>query len=162
MSHSHLALQHLIHKVDSPEYRASRGKTPPWLSEFVDQVAELFEPFVDLGRVGFECAAGVDRWEVGMYLGGTEFVGGKTDGEVRFVAFQFDLSRLREAFESIDSFVWNVYPPGTQLDDPEQVTCVVVVGKFRSAAIRLRIYASSPESAGPGMRQYTDGSWEPA
>ena len=60
VSHSHLALQHLIRKIESPEYRAARNSGPLWLPDFVDQVAELFEPFVDVGRVGFECAPGAE------------------------------------------------------------------------------------------------------
>jgi cation diffusion facilitator CzcD-associated flavoprotein CzcO len=54
VSHSHIALQHLISKIDSAEPRSKRATGPLWLPEFVDQVAELFEPFVDVGRVGFD------------------------------------------------------------------------------------------------------------
>src|SRR5262249_41648670 len=75
VSHSTLALQHLINKIDTARPWPKRVAAPVWLPEFVDQVAELFEPFVDVGRVGYECAPNTERWELSMFLGSTEVVG---------------------------------------------------------------------------------------
>lgn len=163
MSHSHLALQHLFKKIDAPDARTKRAPRPAWLAEFVDQVAELFEPFTDMGRVGFECAAGEEQWEVGMYLGGTELVGGREDGRLRHIAFQFDLLRLPVLFDSVESFSWNVYPEGA-VDPNSSIgrgSYISVVGKRGDTALRLRVYGTAPEEVGPGLRQYSDGSWEP-
>lgn len=164
MSHSHLALQHLIQKLDSPGYRRSRSTGPQWLAEFVDQVAELFEPFVDVGRVGFECSPGEDRWEIAMYLGCTELVGGRADGEVRSVAFQFNVAGLNSIFDAIESLHWNAFPAGASVDEgpQEDRTFVGVVGRYRDSRLRLRVFSRPPRDAGPGMRQFPDGSWEPA
>jgi hypothetical protein len=164
VSHSHLALQHLIHNIDSARPRAKRMTGPVWLPEFVDQVAELFEPFVDVGRVGFECAPNTERWEVSMYLGSTEVVGGKVDGELRPVAFQFDLSRLATIFDRIDECHWSAFPAGTVADDSDVATgeksFVTIVGSYRVNGLRLRIFGSPPADVTPGLRQYADGSWE--
>lgn len=163
MSHSHLALQHLIKKVESPEYRRSRSAGPDWLPAFVDQVAELFEPFVDVGRVGFECAAGEERWEISMYLGGTELVGGKLDGDVQPVAFQFNVQLLPSVFDAVDSFHWNAFPAGSfpEGSDPRDRSFLAVTGRAHASEIRLRIFCAAPVESGPGMRQYPDGTWEP-
>jgi len=110
VSHSHLALQHLIHKIDSADPRQKRSTAPAWLPEFVDRVADFFEPYIDVGRVGYECAPNAERWEISMYLGATEAVGGRVDGEVRSVAFQFDLAGLSAIFESVAEFRWNRIP----------------------------------------------------
>jgi hypothetical protein len=135
VSHSHIALQHLISKIDSAEPRAKRATGPVWLSEFVDQIAELFEPFVDVGRVGFECAPNTERWEISMFLGSTEVVGGKVDGEVRPVAFQFDLVRLETIFDHIDECHWSAFPAGTAADDADvqgrERSFVTIVGRYR-------------------------------
>ena len=170
MSHSHIALQHLIHKLDSGVPRRGRATGPLWLPEFVDQVAELFEPFVDVGRVGYECAPTTERWEIGMYLGNTEVVGGKVDGEVRPVAFQLDLARLEAIFDKIDEWNWNAFPagtvneagepPATEIVPTQERSFVTVTGSYRENRLRLRIYSSPPADAAPGMRQYADGSWE--
>ena len=164
MSHSHLALQHLIHKVDSARSKPKRLAGPVWLPEFVDQVAELFEPFVDVGRVGFECAPSTQRWEVAMYLGSTEVVGGKVDGELRPVAFQFDLARLETIFDRIDECRWSAFPAGTVEGGAEPVSAersyVTIVGRYRDNLLRLRVFGTPPANTAPGLRQYADGTWE--
>jgi hypothetical protein len=164
VSHSHLALQHLISKIDSPGYRRQKSSGPVWLPEFVDQVAELFEPFVDIGRVGYECTPSEDRWEISMYLGGTELVGGKVDGEIRTVAFQFNLVTLQTVFDNIDEFTWNAFPAGTFPEgaNAHDRSFVAVSGRYRESMIRLRVHCTAPLETGPGMRQYPDGTWEPA
>ena len=164
MSHSHLALQHLIHKIDSAGPRQKRSAPPAWLPEFVDQVAELFEPFVEVGRVGYECTPSTERWEVSMYLGATEAVGGRIDGEVRSVAFQFDLLRLSAIFELVDEFHWNAFPAGTADAELEAKTgersFVTATGRYRDNALRLRVFCSPPAEVSPGLRHFADGSWE--
>lgn len=163
MSHSHLALQHLIRKIESPEYRQSRTTGPVWLADFVDQVAELFEPFVDVGRVGFECRPATDRWEISMYLGQTELIGGRDDGQTRAVAFQFDLLALSRLFSRVDQLQWNAFPAVASEDDshPTEWSFINVIGLFADSVVRLKIYGTPPDGAGPGMRQFSDGSWEP-
>jgi hypothetical protein len=164
VSHSHIALQHLISKIDSAEPRSKRTTGPVWLPEFVDQVAELFEPFVDVGRVGFECAPNTERWEISMFLGSTEVVGGKVDGEVRPVAFQFDLVRLETIFDHIDECHWSAFPAGTAADDAVvhggERSFVTIVGRYRENGLRLRVFCTPPGDVTPGLRQYADGSWE--
>lgn len=164
MSHSHLALQHLIHKIDSAGPRQKRTAPPAWLPEFVDQVAELFEPFVDVGRVGYECTPSTERWEVSMYLGATEAVGGKVDGEVRSVAFQFDLFRLSAIFDSVDEFHWNAFPSGTSgaLEEAKigERSFVMASGRYDDNALRLRIFCTPPAEVSPGLRHFADGTWE--
>jgi hypothetical protein len=164
VSHSHLALQHLINKIDSAGSRPKRLTGPVWLPEFVDQVAELFEPFVDVGRVGFECVPNTERWDVSMYLGSTEVVGGRVDGELRPVAFQFDLARLETIFDRIDECHWSAFPAGTVAEDAEPVAAersfVTIVGRYRENLLRLRVFGAPPADTAPGLRQYADGTWE--
>lgn len=164
MSHSHLALQHLIHKIDSAGPRTKRLNGPVWLPEFVDQVAELFEPFVDVGRVGFECAPNTERWEISMYLGSTEVVGGRVDGELRPVAFQFDLARLETIFDRIDECHWSAFPAGSVEGNDEPFAAersyITIVGCYRENLLRLRVVGTPPADTAPGLRQYADGSWE--
>ncbi len=164
MSHSHIALQHLISKIDSAGQRPKRSTGPVWLAEFVDAIAELFEPFVDVGRVGYECAPTTDRWDISMYLGNTEVVGGRVDGEVRPVAFQFDLVRLETVFDAVDECKWSAFPGGTVGEDAEALGCersyLTIIGRYRENVLKLRVFGTPPAEAAPGLRQYADGSWE--
>lgn len=164
MSHSHLALQHLIHKIDSAEPRQKRSTAPAWLPEFVDRVADLFEPFIDVGRVGYECAPSTERWEISMYLGATEAVGGRVDGEVRSVAFQFDLAGLHSVFDQVDEFRWSAFPVGTVGQDEQthggEHSFIALVGRYGDNMLRLRVFCTPPAEVSPGLRQYADGTWE--
>ncbi len=164
MSHSHLAFQHLIHKIDTARPRAKRPAGPVWLPEFVDQIAELFEPFVDVGRVGYECVPGAERWDIAMYLGSTEVVGGKVDGELRAVAFQFDLARLDTVFDRVEECRWSAFPAGTVEGKTEPFAAersyVTIAGRYRDNAVRLRVFGTPPADTAPGLRQYADGRWE--
>ncbi|HLJ10428.1 MAG TPA: hypothetical protein VKU82_04530, partial [Planctomycetaceae bacterium] len=158
VSHSHIALQHLITQLDAAAPSPKRPPGPHWLPEFVDQVAELFEPFVDVGRVGYECAPNAERWEIAMYLGSTEVMGGKVDGEVRPVAFQFDLARLETIFDRVDECRWSAFPAGT-IDDESQThagerSFITVVGRYRDHVLRLRVFGAPPPEVAPGLRQY--------
>jgi hypothetical protein len=124
----------------------------------------LFEPFVDVGRVGYECAPTTDRWDISMYLGNTEVVGGRVDGEVRPVAFQFDLVRLETVFDQIDECKWSAFPGGTVGEDAEAMGCersyLTIIGRYRENVLKLRVFGTPPAEAAPGLRQYADGSWE--
>jgi hypothetical protein len=157
-------LQHLIHKIDNAGPRQKRVAPPAWLPDFVDEAAELFEPYIDVGRVGYECSPSAERWDVSMYLGATEAVGGRADGEIRSVAFQFDLLRLGAIFEPIDEFHWNAFPRGTtSLEEDVRAgerSFVSVTGRYRSHQIRLRVFCTPPAEVSPGLRHFADGTWE--
>jgi hypothetical protein len=160
VSHSHIALNYLINRLDSPGYRRRNPQAPDWLPEFVDQIALLFEPLVDVGRVGFECMPAEGRWDVAMYLGNTELVGGRDDGQVRGVAFQFDLAKLSAVFDRVDSMVWNAYPPGTPEGETGQPSSIALHGAYRENSVYLQIVAAPPVDTSPGLRHYPDGTWE--
>jgi hypothetical protein len=131
---------------------------------FVDRVADLFEPYIDVGRVGYECAPGADRWEISMYLGATESVGGRVDGEVRSVAFQFDLAGLYAVFDLVDEFRWSAFPAGTLGQDEQphagERSFVALVGRYGDNLLRLRVFCTPPAEVSPGLREYVDGTWE--
>lgn len=161
MSHSHLPLQHLLKKIETAGPSPRRNVRPAWMTELIDSVAELFEPFTDVGRVGFECRLTDDHWEVSMYLGKTEFVGGKADGEMKTVDFQFDLLKLNQLFTQIHVMTWSAFPGADGSEDRSECSFVSMDGIYRENTVRLRIFSAPPEQAGPGLRQHVDGTWEP-
>lgn len=160
MSHSHLALQHLIKQVESRGPRANRDVRPEWMTELIESVAELFEPFTDVGRVGFDCRLADECWEIGMYLGSTEFVGGKVDGEVQHVDFEFDLLRVSRLFKHIETFRWNALP-SSDLQESADISFIVIRAVYEGHPVHLRVFCTPPAEAGPGLRKHTDGTWEP-
>lgn len=162
MSHSHLAVAHLVKQLESTVARRSRRQGPRWLTEFVDRVADSFEPLDEVGRVGYQCAPGTECWEVLMYLGRTEVVGGSRDGDAHAVAFQFDVKALYGVFERVEAIRWNVIPPGADLAQAEPASMIDVEGTFKQSRVMLRVMSTAPAEAHPGMRRHADGTWEPA
>ena len=166
LSHAHLTIQHLLKQVELYSARCGKKRTsrPEWAEELIDQVAELFEPLSDVGRVGFDFQPSDERDEIGFYLGCTEIVGGKDDGERRHINFQFDALRMQALFGRVDRFVWNAFPDN---DDPEAApvashfSFLTLDADYHGHAVRLHIYGMAPESAGPGLRQWSDGTVEP-
>lgn len=165
MSHSHLPVQHLIRKVElqaaSPKPKNRRDVRPIWLTGFIEQVSELFETYLDPGRVGFECRMDDTRWHIALFLGSAEFVGGVDDGRLQHLDFRFDVCRLYQLFQRVDKLVWNVFPP-EPIDEDAPCPCsnLHAEGMVGTEPVVLRVYAFAPEEAGPGLRCKENGSWE--
>ena len=121
----------------------------------------MFEPFTDLGRVGFDCKFDEDRWTVGMFLGSTEMVGGRDDGRTMPADFNFDLHQLIGLFGHIDLLVWSALPNGGADRKLESSSFVTVEGVVGDNPVRLQIHSTPPSDAGPGFRKFSDGSQEP-
>ena len=163
MSHSHIPVQHLLKQVEL--YKAKRNNRdvrPGWVTEFVEQVAELFEPLEDDGRVGFDCQLCEQRWQVSLFLGATEQVGGQDDGRLEYANFQFDLKRLLDCFEEIDRFRWTAYPAGLDGEDETSPSSITLDGRVAGESLRLQIHSHPPQDAGPGFRRSKGGRSEPS
>ncbi len=162
MSRSHLSARHFLNQADlDRSKRRKRDIRPAWLTGLIEFAAELFEPLIDVGRVGFDCRWDEQGWNVALYLGTTEHVGGKEDGTIQQPAFRFDLQPLLERFTRIDGLSWNVTPPESGTDERPQ--CFLLVdGRIADNRVRLAIHAAAPLAAGPGLRRLPDGRVEPA
>lgn len=164
MSHSHLVIRHLIRQVDDFADRPPQPRElPEWLQGFVADVAELFEPFRGVARPGFECHWGEDRWEVSVFLGKSEVVGGAQDGGLLPVNFRFDVQQLPALFERLDALRWNAIPDcGTTDDEGLPLSFLVAEGVVCGQPITLQVHAAPPEAIGPGTRRLADGACSPA
>lgn len=161
MTHSHLPVQHLLKQVeDYRTRRAERDIRPDWLTAMIDDVAELFEPLHEVGRVGFDCQMTEACWLVRMYLGGVEIVGGKDDGRTRQPDFQFDLLEVLEQFDSVDHFCWSAVPQQSLAADAVPCSTVTIDGSVDNQRIRLQLCSSPPNVTGPGLREYPGGRME--
>jgi hypothetical protein len=157
LSHSHLAIRHLIRELELRGRRRSSPPVPTWLTGFLCEASELFEPFTGTARAGYECRRTEEGWTAALFLGANETVGGPEDGRVRRVSFRFDAKSLARRFDRIDSLVWTALP---QLEAADDLSFLSVVGTVRGELLRLEIYASPPEGTGPGMRIHADGRVE--
>lgn len=161
MTHSHLAVQHLIKQVEAyGERRQAQQRIPDWLLAFVHDVAGRFEPFSGVARPGYEWTRSDDRWEVSVFLGKMELVGGARDGAAVPVNFRFDLHGLIAAFDEVASVQWNAFPDCCAYeDDVLDLSFVSAEGLVRGEPVSVQIHAGPPDTAATALRQHSDGSF---
>jgi hypothetical protein len=142
--------------------RSHRSTIPESLRLFIDDIAQLFQPFRGMGRVGFECCQAEGAWEISMFLGETEAVGGPIDGRLIAPNFNFDLLAIQERFDQLDQLKWNAFPDhGLAFDEePTTITFLLADGLVDGERVRMQIHASPPTSVGPAMKQFADGTIE--
>ena len=116
MAHSHLVIRHLVKGLEARGREAIDIRIPETIDTFVTAVAELFEPFSGTARVGYECNFADDSFEISMFVGAREIVGGPLDGHQEAQNFRFNLQGLFDRFDSIQSFLWNALPHSPLLD----------------------------------------------
>jgi hypothetical protein len=151
-----MPVQHLLKQVEL--YRAKRDTRdvrPEWVTEFIDNAAELFDPYDEVARVGFDCQLAENGWEIAMFLGSVEIVGGREDGMSRHSSFQFDLKSVESQFRKIERVDFE----SSANAEAGQSPCarVVVEGIVGENPLRLTICSAAPSEAGPGFREFPNG-----
>lgn len=158
MNHSHMPVQHFIAQLDRwKQNREQRDLRPAWLQNLIGELADLFDPVHEIARAGFECRPTENGWEVGLFLGRVEIVGGRHDGKEELCDFTYDLEQLKQRFESVHEFRLTSLP---REDDREAVSFVLVRGRIESQDVTIRIFSLPPEQAGIGLRRYLNGQCE--
>ncbi len=158
MAHSHLVIRHLVKGLEARGREAIDIRIPETIDTFVTAVAELFEPFSGTARVGYECNFADDSFEISMFVGAREIVGGPLDGHQEAQNFRFNLQGLFDRFDSIQSFLWNALPHSPLLDGG--LSFVVVEGTVQGHIVRLQLHPTAPDEMGPAIREYADGTVE--
>ncbi len=160
MSHSHLPVKHLLKQLEI--YRTTRRNRdirPQWLTDLIGQLSELFDPRDDVARVGFDCRLTEEAWELSLFLGRTEIVGGPEDGQTRLANFRLDLRALMDNFRSIDQMQWHANPHCEEGE--EHASYLQITGSIDEEPLNLRIFDAPPTGVKPGIRTHQNGEYEP-
>lgn len=80
-------------------------------------------------------------WEVSLFYGKTEIVGGPYDGHRTDTSFWLDLAGLQQAFETIDAFYWQSAALGSGDDLGPHIG---IEGELKGHRLRLRLLATAP------------------
>ncbi len=162
MGHSHLAIRHLVKKLEMAEARrTAKPSLPEWLVQLIDGISQIFEPFSGVARVGYECQKSEQGWEVALFLGEHEVVGGPDDGQMRPVNFRFNISEIAQHFDSIGPIYWNAFPNShVCYEAVADLSFLTIEGTSHEQTIRIQLHAGPPDCIGPALRQYPDGRLE--
>jgi len=131
---------------------------PEWLSEFANAAAACIHAVDYESPIGCHYHHDKTGWEVTLFTGATEIVGGPRDGHRRVPRFGVDLVGLCSVFESIHSMRWQAHRLGSRDDIGPHVA---VEGDYGGQRIWLRIPAAAPEQFPPGCHAAPhSGHWE--
>ncbi|HEX6984524.1 MAG TPA: hypothetical protein VF170_04070 [Planctomycetaceae bacterium] len=120
---------------------------PDWLTALAGALAEHFVAAAVPSPMGAHVQRATDAdapagvWEVSLFYGKTEVVGGSQDGRRVDTPFWLDLSGLREVFTRVDGFYWQAAPLGA---DDDLGPHVAIEGDYLGNAVRVRILAAAP------------------
>jgi hypothetical protein len=156
-------VKHLLKQLEN--YRSTPRNwdiRPQWLTDLIGRVSELFDPADEVARVGFECRLTEEAWEVWLFLGRSEIVGGPDDGQTRLTNFRFDLLTLMDNFTQVDLVEWNAQPQSAVPHDGPNGSYLLVFGRIDEEPLKLMIFAVPPTGVAPGLRTHRNGMNEPA
>ena len=155
-----MSIEELLEQMEQYRLRREqRDYRPEWLKLFVQQAAGLFEPLTHVGRVGYDCQCDERGWTVCMYLGTTEIVGGRKDGQIDHAGFRIDLNQISGLFREMTRFEW--YSVAGSVEQPQTESIRALISVYGTVAVggdvRLELLAVPPDFVGPGLHCRPDG-----
>ena len=118
---------------------------PSWLARMTNRVAELICGIDVLAPIGchYHCTRFPhNQWEVTLFVGKTEIVGGSQDGSQFSSPFTVDLEQLIAVFSEVTSFHWQALTVGAK---DELGPHISVEGYFEGHSVWLRLLAEAPK-----------------
>lgn len=164
MSDVHLPVRHLLQQLDEGRYERLKGlQLPEWMETFIERAVDQFEPESEAARAGYVCSCGDDGWQVTLFLGMTELVGGADDGARVPTGFQFDLHTIGDCFDRVERVMWLALPAGCQSNSSDiDESSLVIDGIVKGQRVQLCVALRPPEEIGPGLLRDADGRYTPA
>ena len=134
-------------------------KSPPkWIQELADATALQIIPVDSLAPIGCHFCLADGVWEITLFVGSTEVVGGSQDGQVHHARFNLDVQAVCRLFSTVGEISWQAHPLG---DGDELGPNVAIEGEYAKHSVRLRILAFPPQKFPSGRRAVTFGPlWE--
>lgn len=119
---------------------------PDWLSRFVHKIAESLRPYDFLAPLGCNVILVDETWEVALFVGATEVVGGRSDGKLIESRFAVDVLALQKEFSLLEEFIWQAHP---YAEDDEMGPYLQMTGKVNGYKVSLCLCANPPERFEP-------------
>ncbi|EDL60239.1 hypothetical protein [Gimesia maris] len=116
-----------------------------------NQVASLMYDVDMLSPIGchFFHNGSRNEWEVTLFASSTEIVGGEWDGVLAPSKFCFNILKLGEIFEEVESLYWQALP----VDYDDQLGChISIEGMYEGERVWVRVLAEAPEEFEAGRR----------
>lgn len=125
---------------------------PTWLADLSDRVLALTFAEAPLQSVGCHYQSVEGVWEITLFAGATETVGGIRDGDWADPPFGVDLLGLPACFDEIRNMWWQTQPLGSEDDLGAHLS---IEGTIGGESVWLRIKAHAPDRFGPAHQTLT-------
>lgn len=125
------------------------AEPPLWLTAFADVIAGYITPVEPLAPMGCHYHLNEGVWELSVFVGDTELVGGDRDGERIPARFLVDVLPLLSQFREIFDFTWQ---PDRFSEEDELGCHLAIIGIHDEQLVCVRVLSRSPERFPPGRR----------
>ncbi|MFZ9090432.1 MAG: hypothetical protein ACO3FE_10095 [Planctomycetaceae bacterium] len=127
----------------------NNNNPPPWLKWFVNDAVKGIVHRADSAPIGchFFHDTESDLWEVTLFVGRSEVVGGPWDGTVVPTGLEVDVTRVAAAFDVLPDISWQAEKV---LADDELGPHISLCGISREQKIWFRILQNAPDWSGIG------------
>lgn len=160
MAQPHLRPHHFVKILQSADSQRTPVRQPEWVALLLDRLCDCIEPIRGEARMGYDLRFVDPLWQIDLFLGRTEIVGGSFDGHADYVNFTTDISRILRLFESIGRCEWLALPSLLDPNMPASDSGLIVEGLWNGQMVRVALRSVPPSNSAPGLRQYPDGRYE--
>jgi len=129
------------------------GAVPPdWIQPLAEALAAHYLVVTPPAPMGVHAQPAADRadgaatWEVSLFYGKTEIVGGPRDGHRTDTSFWLNLLELRDVFDRVETLYWQAAALG---DGDDLGPHIAIEGAFRGHSVRVRLLATAPVNFPP-------------
>lgn len=117
-------------------------KIPPrWLADLANAVAAEIAPVDVLPPLGCHFCKIDDVWEISLFPGQTETIGGLRDGRLNSSPFSLDVSRVMQVFDKVLACHWQNQPISSR---DELGAHLALEGVYSGKRVCLRVLAVAP------------------
>jgi hypothetical protein len=159
LTQPHLRTQQLIKLIDASRRGISRSRPPTWLSDLLDQLCDHIEPVCGEARVGYNFRFVEPCWQIDLFLGKNELVGGSLDGLVDYVSYTANIAGILGLFSKIQRCEWLALLPTSTPNLGEKSSGLAIEGDWQGIPIRVILRMVPPTESGVGLKSFQDGSY---
>lgn len=160
LAQPHLRPHQFIKLLQAADRPAMVLRQPPWLAALLDRLCDHIEPVHGEARVGYDLNFNDPLWEIDLFLGRTEIVGGSLDGCSDYVSFTADIPRILSLFTKVESCDWLALPSSLETVSHESASGLFIEAVWEQQPVRVVLRSVPPSKAAPGLRRYPDGRYE--
>lgn len=160
----HLRPRHLVPLIDTSRATRVRFQPPEWLPALLDDFSEHIEPFSGDARLGYEIRFADPHWELDLFLGSNEVIGGDADGQFQYVNFRTDIARILSLFTSVYRCEWIAMTENDRSQrelTPADSRCGLrIEAEYGGQDVWVTLKSVPPVAVMPGLKRYPNGNYE--